>query len=95
LAYNLTQGNAWGHALGALGIIPALALLSWQGWHPLLKPLFWSVAPAWFIAHLFFSPLDQSRVLLLPQILVFIPGLLCGLAYWSRRREERLPGLLA
>lgn len=93
--YNLTHGDTWGHAVGALGLIPALALISWRGWHPLLRPLFWSVAPAWCLAHLFVAPLDQSRALLLPQILIFIPGLLCGLTFWRHRREERLPGLLA
>ena len=95
LRYNLTHGDAWGHTAGALGILPVLALLSWRGWHPLLIPLFWSVVPAWYIAHLFCAPLDQSRVLLLPQILVFIPGMLGGLAWWRQRQDQRLPGLLA
>ncbi len=95
LHYNLTHGDSWGHAMGVVGILPVLALASWRGWNPLLRPLFWSVVPAWYVAHLFFAPLDQSRVLLLPQVLVFIPGLLCGLTFWRQRQEDRLPGLLA
>lgn len=94
LKYNLSHGEAWGHAVGTLGIVPVLALLSWRGWPPLLKPLFWSVVPLWCIAHLFCAPLDQSRVLLLPQVLVFIPGLLGGLAWWREQRENDVPGLL-
>jgi hypothetical protein len=95
LHYNLTNGAAWAHGFGMLGILPMLALLSWRGWPPLLKPIFWSVVPVWCITLLFCAPLDQSRVLVLPQVLVFIPGVLCGLAYWRERQEKCAPGLLA
>lgn len=93
LRANLTTPEAWGHALGAVGILPLLAWLSRRGWHPLLSPLFWAIVPAWFTIHLVAAPLDPSRVLLLPQVLVFIPGLLCGLAWWrdsAPARDERL-----
>lgn len=92
--HNLTLDTAWGHTVGALGVIPVLALLSWRGWHPMLKPIFWSVVPLWCLVHLFCAPLDQSRVLLLPQILVFIPATLCGLSYWRNVQAERRKGLL-
>ena len=95
LNYNLTNSAAWEHGFGLLGILPLLALLSWRSWPTLLKPIFWSVVPLWCIAQLFCAPLDQSRVLLLPQVLVFIPGVLCGLVYWRDRRENDAPGLLA
>lgn len=95
LRYNLTNRDAWEHGFGMVGILPLLALLSWRGWSPLLRPIFWSVVPLWCAATLFYAPVDQSRVLLLPQVLVFIPGLLCGLTYWRERRENNVPGLLA
>ncbi len=95
LHYNLTNGAAWEHGFGILGFLPLLALLSWQGWAPPLKPIFWSVVPLWCIAQLFCAPLDQSRVLLLPQVLVFVPGVLCGLAYWRERQEKCARGILA
>lgn len=95
LRYNLTNGAAWAHGFGMLGILPLLALMSWRGWAAPLKPIFWSVVPLWCIAQLLCAPLAQSRVLLLPQVLVFIPGVLCGLAYWRERRENDVPGLLA
>lgn len=95
LRYNLSHGDAWGHTAGVLGIVPILALVSWRGWHPLLIPLFWSVVPLWLVAHVLCAPLDQSRVLLLPQILVFIPGMLGGLTWWRQRQEDSLGGLLA
>src|SRR5690606_12529281 len=82
LHYNLTNPAAGARCFGVVGIIPLLALLSWPGWHPRLHRIFWSVVPLWCITQLFSAPLDQPRVLLLPQVLVFIPGALCGLAYW-------------
>ena len=88
LRYNLGNDAAWGHVVGTLGIVPVLALLSYRVWHPLLRPLFWAVVPVWLLIHLFCAPLDQSRVLLLPQVLVFIPGMLCGLAYWQETQED-------
>jgi hypothetical protein len=95
LHYNLTNRDAWEHGFGMMGILPLLALLSWRGWAAPLRPIFWSVVPLWCVAALFCAPLDQSRVLLLPQVLVFVPGVLCGLAYWRERRENNAPGLLA
>ena len=96
LRYNLGSDAAWGHVAGTLGIVPVLALISYRVWHPMLRPLFWSVVPLWFVIHLFCAPLDQSRVLLLPQVLVFIPGMLCGLAYWQGEPEDaEKRGLLA
>ena len=95
LRYNLGNDAAWGHVAGTLGIVPVLALLSYRVWHPLLRPLFWAVVPLWLLIHLFCAPLDESRVLLLPQILVFIPGMLCGLAHWEKvqgvETKEGLP----
>ncbi|MCF6287491.1 MAG: hypothetical protein L3K26_20255 [Candidatus Hydrogenedentes bacterium] len=92
LHYNLGNDAAWGHVAGTLGIVPLLALLSYRSWHPLLRPLFWAVAPAWILIHLFCAPLDESRVLLLPQVLVFIPGMLCGLAHWREGQDEEPKG---
>lgn len=95
LRANLTTPDAWGHAFGAVGILPVLAWLSRRGWHPILGPLFWAIVPLWLTVHLVAAPLDPSRVLLLPQVLVFIPGLLCGLAWWRESSPERDERLLA
>jgi hypothetical protein len=94
LVHNLTNHAAWVHGAGVLGILPLLALLAYRAWHPLLRPLFWSVAPLWCLAHLVLAPLSESRVWLLPQVLIFVPALLCGIEH-SRRNERPEPrGLL-
>lgn len=88
LSYNLNNDAAWGHVAGTLGIVPLLALATWRHWHPLLRLLFWTVVPLWFLGHLLFAPLDQSRVLLLPTVLVLVPGMLCGLSALQGTRDE-------
>lgn len=88
LSYNLNNDAAWGHVAGTLGIVPLLAFVSWRQWHPLLRPLCWAVVPIWFLGHLLYAPLDQSRVLLLPMVLVFVPGMLCGLSALQGTRDE-------
>ena len=81
LMHNLGNDAAWGHMAGTLGIVPLLALVSYRFWHPVLRPLCWTVVPIWVVGHLFTAPLEVSRVLLLPLVLLFIPGMLCGLAH--------------
>ncbi len=89
LRYNLGSDAAWGHVAGTLGLVPLLAFVTWRQWHPLLRPLCWAVVPVWFLAHLLSAPLDQSRVLLLPMVLVFVPGMLCGLSALPDSRDGR------
>ncbi len=88
LRYNLGSDAAWGHVAGTLGLVPLLALVTWRQWHPLLRPLCWAVVPVWFLGHLLCAPLDQSRVLLLPMVLVFVPGMLCGLSALQGTRDQ-------
>lgn len=94
LKYNLTHHIAWGHTAGVLGIVPLLALACYRVWHPDLRAWFWAVVPAWALLHLFLAPLDESRVVLLPQVLVFIPGMLCGIQYLRTAENAGPRGLL-
>jgi len=94
LLHNLSSDIAWGHAAGVLGVVPVLALLTYRAWHPILRPLFWSIVPMWMVVHLLLVPLDESRALLLPQILLFIPGLLCGIQHLRVENNESPRGLL-
>lgn len=89
LRYNLGGDAAWGHAAGTLGIVPVLALAAYRQWQPALRPLFWAVVPAWSVLCLCCTPLDQSRVLLLPLVLVLVPGMLCGLGAFRDVRDHR------
>jgi len=76
LQYNLFRGITWAQLFATLSVIPALALLGHKKWHPALKIFFWVIVPVWFVIHPFTSVMAETRVFLVPQALVFIPGAL-------------------
>jgi hypothetical protein len=73
----------WDFVFQTLNVLPLLALIAWRRWSPELRAIGLAVAPAWVAIHLFTSVLAESRLLLVPLALVFIPGALAGLT-----REE-------
>jgi hypothetical protein len=78
--YNVARGMTWDFVFQTVNVLPLLALLSWRRWTPELKAFGLAIAPAWIAIHLFTSVLAESRLLLVPLALVFIPGALFGLA---------------
>lgn len=88
LKYNLIRIVTWGQLLLTLGIIPFLAVFAYRVWPKTLKIYFWVVAPAWIIIHFFASLVAESRLLLVPQAMIFIPGALFGIIGVSRQQEN-------
>jgi hypothetical protein len=76
LQYNLFRGITWAQLFATLSILPVLALLGYQKWPPALAVFFWVIVPVWFLIHPFTSVMAETRVFLVPQALVFIPGAL-------------------
>jgi len=76
LRYNLFRGITWAQLFATLSIIPVLALLAYKKWPPALTIFFWVIVPVWFLIHPFTSVMAETRVFLVPQALVFIPGAL-------------------
>ncbi|MFH1060760.1 MAG: hypothetical protein V1797_19030 [Pseudomonadota bacterium] len=75
--FNL-QGDpeAWRQVFTTLGVLP-LICLAYLGRLPrMLQGFFWLVAPVWFLVHLVMSYLAETRQLLAPMALVFVPGVL-------------------
>jgi hypothetical protein len=84
LDYNVARGMTWDFVFQTLNILPLLALIAWRHWPPELKAFGVAVVPAWIAIHLFTSVLAESRLLLVPFAIVFIPGVLAGLGVRSR-----------
>jgi hypothetical protein len=80
LAYNLFRPITWETMILTLGILPILAVFSYSRWPRGLKVFFWVVVPVWFLVHPFIAILAESRLFLVPQALVFIPGALLLIA---------------
>ncbi len=76
LRYNLFRAITWSQLFATLSIVPALALLAYKKWPWALRIFFWVVIPVWFLIHPFTSVMAETRVFLVPQALIFIPGVL-------------------
>ena len=76
LRYNVLRATTWWQLMATLGLVPFLALFGYRKWPVPLRVFFWVVAPAWFAIHLVAAVMAETRVLLVPQALVFIPGAL-------------------
>jgi hypothetical protein len=87
LRYNLFRTITWSQLFATLSIVPALALLAYKKWPPVLRIFFWVVVPAWFLIHPFTSVMAETRVFLVPQVLIFIPGALFLLQAAGQNRE--------
>ena len=88
LKLNLIRVVTWEQLLLTLGIIPFLAVLVYRAWPKTLKIYFWVVVPAWITIHFLASLVAESRLLLVPQALVFIPGALFGIIGMARQQEK-------
>jgi hypothetical protein len=76
LRYNLLRSITWWQWLATFSLVPFLALLGYRSWPVHLRVFFWVVAPAWYAVHLVAAVMAETRVLLVPQALVSIPGAL-------------------
>lgn len=95
LTFNLTWWRTWVFLFATLGLMPLMALWSWRHWPQTLKRFFWAVVPVWFPVHFALAHAPETRLFLVPQVLIFIPGALCGiqaaLARQGAGREEPAP----
>lgn len=78
LRYNFCRARTWWNIVSTLSIVPVIAVIFYRDWQPVLKAFFWAIVPVWLLVHAFCSVLAESRVLLVPQATVFIPGALWG-----------------
>ncbi len=93
LMFNLTWWRTWVFLFATLGLMPLLAIASWRGWPIPLQRFFWAVVPVWFPIHFSLAHAPETRLFLVPQTLIFIPGALCGLMFWTAKSSEvRAPG---
>jgi len=84
LTFNLTWWRTWVFLFATLGLLPVLALASYRGWPRPLQRFFWAVAPVWFPVHFALAHAPETRLFFVPQVLLFVPGALFGLHYWSQ-----------
>ena len=79
LVLNLSRWVTWEQLAITLGLIPFLAVFAYPHWSKALKIFFWVTVPIWLGVHFFAALVAESRLLLVLQSLIFIPGMLFGL----------------
>lgn len=86
LAYNLLRGVTWYQMALTLSVVPAVALIGFRAWPWQLRGFFWVVVPAWCVVHAVTAVMAETRVFLVPQALIFIPGALVVMTAGERRQ---------
>jgi len=79
--YNVCRVQTWIHLFATVGILPALALLSFRRWPAVLQYFFWILVPAWLSIHILASLLAETRLILTPYALIFVPGAVWGASH--------------
>ena len=62
--------------IGTFGIVPLIILYKFKAFPYLLKKWFLFLAPIWFLVHYISVPAYQTRLFLVPIILIFMPMIL-------------------
>jgi hypothetical protein len=84
---NATRPWTWSQLLATNGWLPFLAVAAIKRWPPSLLAFFWAIVPAWYAVHFAWSTLAETRLVLVPLAIVFVPGALLGLTLAERRQE--------
>ena len=79
LGYNLTSKYTYYNLFATFGVIPILSLVLYDHWPPILKNFCWILIPVWVIVHLLGAVIAETRLFLVPYVMVILPGLLVGL----------------
>lgn len=88
LLYNLSRQFTWSQLFRTLGLIPLLGLAGLPSWPRLWQRWLLVVCPIWFAVHALAGIMAETRLFLVPQALVFIPGTLFVLRGLSKRGER-------
>ncbi len=86
LTYNIARPFTWRQLFYTLGFVPVIGLLFVFDWSELWRRFFLIMCPVWFVIHFFFGIAGETRLFLVPQAVIFIPGSLFALKSLLRFR---------
>jgi hypothetical protein len=78
--YNLSVASIY-WLFRFFSLLPLLGLFVLKEWPPILKRYFLIMIPIWLVIHAFDSVISETRLFLVPHILVFIPAALLLVRY--------------
>ena len=75
LFHNLSQLRSYYNLFATFGIFPLLSFLNYPKWPTELKIFSWVLIPLWIIVHLFGGIIAETRLFLVPFVLIILPGI--------------------
>jgi hypothetical protein len=83
-------GKAYFEMIGVFSVIPFIILYTFKRHLLLLRVWFITIVPLWFAVHIYSVVIYQTRLFLVPTILVFIPMMLWLIeSYYQKARLEK------
>lgn len=88
LKFNLSRTITYVELTKTFSAIPIVALYFYRSWPTLLKRLFWTMIPLWILVHFGITIVAETRLFLVPIVLVLIPAALMGLEFPRREAAK-------
>jgi len=82
LNYNFSFFRLYPLLFGTFGIMPLIVVLNLKTLPPILRTWFWLIVPVWFAVHLLKSIAVETRLFLVPHVLIFLPAFLLIIENW-------------
>lgn len=76
LSFNLRFFRMYPQLFGTLGLIPLITIIAFVKLPQVLKNWIWLILPFWFAVHLLKSTIVETRLFLVPLVLIFVPAML-------------------
>jgi hypothetical protein len=81
--FNVTFLRMYPLLLGTLSVVPIIVILNLGKLPQILRHWFWLIVPVWIVVHFVKGTAMETRLFLVPQLLIFIPSLLLLIDRWS------------
>jgi hypothetical protein len=89
LFFNLRFFRTYPELMGTLAFLPLVVILFLKRLPIILQQWFWVVCPVWFLIHFAYSTAVETRLFLVPQVLIFIPAFLWLIENWYGQSEAK------
>jgi len=87
--FNLKFKTMYPELIGTFAFLPLVVIIFLTRLPFVLQRWFWLVVPTWFFIHLAYSTAVETRLFLVPQVLIFIPAFLWLIENWYALPEAK------
>jgi hypothetical protein len=74
--FSTVAAKSYFELIGVFGVIPFIILYTFKRYPVLLRTWFIAIVPLWFAVHIYSVVIYQTRLFLVPEIIIFIPMML-------------------